>query len=702
MSKIIPITDLRKTQEISTLCHKNDKPIFVTKNGYNDLVIMSNEVYERIEGYNQLENRKTKAKEAFEVAPQDDCMGFIKVAAANFDVEIHSITKNCESIIKVAKEAFFNGAKIIVFPELCITSYTSGDMFYQKTLLEKAERGIQKVCDGTKEIDAFIVVGAPLYKDGKLFNCGIALHKGSILGVVPKSFVPNYNEFYEKRYFSEPIKGNSTITILDKEYPFGTKLLFKNVYCTDEIIGIEICEDVWMGIPPSSYHSLAGATIECNLSASNETLHKDKKRRDLVKNQAWKNNIGYIYSSSSYYESTSDVIYSSHNIIAEPDGIIAESSLFESNITYGEIDLDRIILSKIQNNSVGDTHKEDFEVIPFKCHLDVPSLTRTYKKLPFIDENKYKSTLSVQKTITMQGYALARRLKHIHCSNVVIGLSGGLDSTIALIACVKAFEILGYDSHQIHAITMPCFGTSVRTKQNAIKLADYYKVTLKEINISDSVKQHLNDISHSLDDHSVTFENAQARERTQVLMDYANKVNGIVIGTGDLSEIALGWSTYNGDHMSMYAVNCSLTKTYIREMTRIIAELNPQIKDTLLDILGTPISPELIPPKEGEITQLTEDLVGPYELHDFFLYHFVYQHMSVRKLYYVAKATFKKDYKEETIHKWLNTFIKRFFNNQFKRSCIPDGPKISEVSLSPRGDLRLPSDGSYATFIEDL
>ena len=700
MNKIIPITDLRKTNEISSLCSKEDQPVFVTKNGYSDLVIMSHKVYERLERRVTVESPLLQNK--LEIKEQDECMGFIKVAACNFDVSIHNVKKNVSSITSRVNEAYNEGAKIIVFPELSLTSYTSGDMFYQDSLLKQVETGLLELSNNLKEIDAFVVVGAPLRKDGKLFNCGVAIHKGNILGVVPKMFIPNYGEFYEQRYFEKPLLGNSYIDILDKSYPFGTKLLFKNMHYTDEVIGIEICEDLWMNIAPSCFHSLAGATIECNLSASNETLHKEETRRELVKVQASKNNMGYIYSSCSYSESTTDVIYSSHNIIAEPDGIISESKLFESNITYGEIDLDRIKSERIKHNSLDIYTLKDFLVIPFECRLSTPTLTRKYKKLPFIDEDEESSKKTVLKAIEMQGYALARRMKHISCSHAVLGLSGGLDSTIALFGIVKAFDILGLDRKNIHTITMPCFGTSERTKRNAIKLAKHFGVTLKEINISASVTQHLKDIDHDINDRSVTYENAQARERTQILMDYSNKVNGLVIGTGDLSEIALGWSTYNGDHMSMYSINTSFTKTFIREMTKVLADVHSDIKDVLLDILGTPISPELIPPKEGQISQLTEDLVGPYELHDFFLYHFLYKHMSVKKVFMIAKETFKYDYKVETIKKWLVTFIKRFFNNQFKRSCSPDGPKISEVSLGPRGDLRLPSDGSYLSFLEEL
>ena len=700
MNKIIPITDLRKTNEISSLCSKEDKPVIITKNGYADLVIMSSKVYEKLE--RKVPSEEQIKQDKFQPLEQDNCLGFIKVAACSFDVSINNVKKNINEIIEKSKIAYSNGSKIIVFPELSLTGYTCGDMFYQTTLLNQVEKELEYLLNKTKEIDAFIVVGAPLRKDGKLYNCGVALHKGNILGVVPKMFIPNYSEFYEQRYFEQPIMGNSYISLNGKSYPFGTRLLFKNLHYTDEVIGIEICEDLWMGVAPSTFHSLAGATIECNLSASNETLHKEYIRRDIVKVQSRKIKTGYIYSCASYFESTTDVVYSGHHIIAEPDGIISESELFDSSIIYGEIDLDRIISERVKNNSLEAYDDKKFLIIPFACRLSTPTLTRKYSKLPFVEEDENESIKMVKKAVKMQGYALARRMKHINCKSAVLGLSGGLDSTIALFGIVEAFDILGIDRKNIHTLTMPCFGTSERTKRNAIKLAEYFGVTLKEINIANSVIQHLKDIDHDINDRSVTYENAQARERTQILMDYSNKVNGLVIGTGDLSEIALGWSTYNGDHMSMYSINTTFTKTFIREMTRVLAKIHPQIEDVLLDILGTPISPELIPPKDGQISQLTEDLVGPYELHDFFLYHFIYHHMSVRKIYMIAKETFKYDYKEETIKKWLVTFIKRFFNNQFKRSCSPDGPKISEVSLGPRGDLKLPSDGSYLSFLEEL
>ena len=514
MNKIIPITDLRKTNEISSLCNKEDKPVFITKNGYSDLVIMSSKVYERLEKQTILESNILSKK--IEILKQDECLGFIKVASCNFDVSINNVKKNVESIYSKIEEAYQNGAKIIVFPELSLTGYTCGDMFYQDSLLKQGEEGLDILKNKLSEIDAFVVVGAPLRKDGKLYNCGIALHKNNILGVVPKMFLPNYGEFYEQRYFEQPILGNSYIDLLDNTYPFGTKLLFKNLHCSDEVIGIEICEDLWISLAPSTFHSLAGATIECNLSASNETLHKDDIRRDLIKVHARKINTGYIYASASYFESTSDVIYSGHNIIAEPDGIISESELFKSNITYGEIDLDRIKSERIKNNSLEAFDNKDFTIIPFACHLEIPTITRKYKKLPFIDEDPSKSKEIVLKAIEMQGYALARRLKHMNCQNIVLGLSGGLDSTVALFGMVKAFDILGYDKKNIHTLTMPCFGTSSRTKNNAIKLAEYFGVTLKEINIKDSVIQHLKDIDHDINDRSVTYENAQARERTQI------------------------------------------------------------------------------------------------------------------------------------------------------------------------------------------
>lgn len=699
MPKIIPITDLRNTNEISKACHESNEPIFVTKNGYNDLVVMSDSTYCKINHLEVKDEVIKKSKIEYDV--QDSMLGFIKVAAVNFDCQICDVAHNVKLMKEKIDEAYKKGAKIIVFPELSITSYSCGDMFLQWSLLKNVLKGITELKEYSKNYDCFITFGAPLIKNDNLYNCAVCISNGEILGVIPKNNIPEYNEFYEKRYFYEKMEENSTILINNEEVPFGTKILFQNTRCAHETIVVEICEDLWVNIPSSARASLQGATIACNLSASNETLHKEDYRRKLVEVHANKCKLGYIYCSASYQESTADVIFSGHNIIAEPDGIITESNLFDSSITISELDMDRILMSRVQNTSV-KLQDQNYLVVPFTNHLEVPTITRKYKKLPFIDEDEVKSQYSVEKANLMQAKALQRRLSQIHCKNVVIGISGGLDSTIALLACVKCFDMMGLDRKGIHTITLPSFGTTSRTKDNATIMCEKLGVDFKVVNISKSVTQHLEDIDVSLEDRTTTFENAQARERTQVLMDYSNKINGIVIGTGDLSEIALGWSTYNGDHMSMYNLNSTLSKTFIKEMCYRLTKVFPEIKDQLLDILDTPISPELLPSEKDKISQKTEDIIGPYELHDFFLYHFVYHHLGLQKVFEIAKVTFKDDYDEETIKKWLKTFVRRFFNNQFKRSCCPDGAKISEVGLSPRGDFRMPSDASGSDLSLDI
>lgn len=687
MKRIIQITDLRNTNEISKICHQQDSPIFITKHGYEDMVIMSNEYY--LKKSDNLSAKDNIEKEHIEFENQDDCLGFIKVSSVNINCKINQISHNENEIINSVKMCSNKGAKIIVFPELSLTSYSCGDMFLSSTLLNEVIKSIKRIQEKTKDIDAFFAFGAPLINQNLLYNCAVCMHKGKILGVVPKTFIPNYNEFYEKRYFKDYINDSySSIIIGNELIPFGNNLLFQNTRYKDEIIGIEICEDMWVNIPRSSKLSELGANIICNLSSSNETLFKNQYRKDLIKTNSKRSKVGYIYSSSSFHESTSDLIFSGHNIICEPDDIISESELFEESSIISEIDLTRIVSLKRQENM--QISNIECKIIPFSCQLEIPILTRKYYKFPFISkENRLDYSRKVQ---LMQAYALIKRLETINCKDVVIGISGGLDSTIALLALIKAYDLLNYPRNKIHAITMPCFGTSSRTKSNAEILCEKLKVDLTTIDIKASVSQHLKDLNVSLDDRSVTYENAQARERTQVLMDYANKINGLVIGTGDLSEIALGWSTYNGDHMSMYNLNCSLPKTLIKEMCFQLSSDYPEIKDILLDILDTPVSPELLPAENDQISQLTEDAVGPYELHDFFLYHYIFHHLEIEKVYLIAKYTFKDIYSKEAIKKWLTRFVKRFFNNQFKRSCCPDGPKITEVSLSPRGDFRMPSD----------
>lgn len=698
MTRIIPITELRNTNEISKEAHRINEPIFVTKNGFADLAIMSIDVYNSM---NKLTKPTFVEKSKFKIGQQDVNYGFINVATCNFKGKISGVKSNYEQMIKLIDEASNNQSKIILFPELCLCSYTLGDIILNDDLLDTVNEYIIKLKNYTKGNDSLIIFGAPLKNGNKLFNCAVVMCNGEILGVVPKSNIPDYNEFYEKRYFEKAPIENGKIRIDGNLYPFGVHLLFRNSRYINEIVAIEICEDFWMNIAPSTYHSEAGARIICNLSASNETLRKDEYRRSLITTTANKEKVAYLYCSSSANESTADVIMSGKMAIADPSGIIAENDLFTEGILYSTIDLDYIDSERIRttsSNYVFDHSK--YQTIFFESNVSFTKINRYYNQLPFIDEDKNKSRLTCLKANYMQARSIARRLEHIGIKDVVIGISGGLDSTIALLACIKAMDILSLDYKHIHAITMPCFGTTNRTKSNATILCERLGVSVKEIDIKQSVSVHLHDIGHEIA-NDITFENAQARERTQILMDYCNSVNGIVIGTGDLSEIALGWSTYNGDHMSMYAVNNTLPKTFLKEMAFYLANEKcfESVKDIILDILDTPISPELIEVKEDEISQKTEDIIGPYELHDFFLFHFIHEHLNLKKIYLIAIKSFENKYSKETIKKWLKVFIKRFFNSQFKRSCTPDGSKISEVSLSPRGDFRMPSDTSYETFI---
>lgn len=694
MKKIIPITDLRKTNDISELCHQSSSPIHITKNGYSDLVIMSEKVYAQKVEKNGVDEPNVDIEDFEE---KDDPEGYIKVSAVSLHGKIGQVDENAEEIIHQVRDAFFAGSKIIVFPELSLTSYTCGDLFQSDTLLKKTENAIAHIGKKTEDIDAFYAFGAPMIYENKLYNCAICMHKGKILGVVAKTYIPEYNEFYEKRYFHGFDGETSSIRINGKNYPFGNNLLFINKRYPSEAIGVEICEDLWVNQPRASVLSDLGATIICNLSASNETLYKDAIRKNLVEVTSMRSIVGYIYCSSSASESGTDALFSGHSIICEPDGLLIESELFSEKTITSEIDVDRILIAR----RVGGYQKgrESKKVVPFECVLTTPVLTRKYDRFPFFDTEKPLFSKANQ----MQACALIHRLNRIRCTDAVIGVSGGLDSTVALLACVRAFDEMKLSRKHIHAITMPCFGTTKRTKDNATKMCEKLGVSLISIDIRDAVMQHFKDLHIDPNERGVAYENAQARERTQILMDYANQIGGIVVGTGDLSEIALGWSTYNGDHMSMYNVNCSLSKTMIRQMVKEAAETYPEIADDLLDIWSTPVSPELLPPdQKGEIAQITEDVIGPYDLNDFFLYHFVYHHLSVKKVYHLASIVFANDYSKETIKKWLSRFLTRFFTHQFKRSCSPDGPKISEVSLSPRSDLRLPSDISAEEFLREL
>lgn len=629
--------------------------------------------------------------------------GFVKIAAATPDLRVADCAYNASEIIKQAKQAAAKGAHLIVFPELCLTGYTCGDLFLQQTLLDGALAALETVCRETAGLNAAVVVGLPFMQQGKLFNVAAVLCGGKIEGIVPKQFIPNYSEFYEQRHFTSgagvPFQ---TISLLGQDTLFagGEPLVFQCEDMPEFTLGVEICEDLWVANPPSTRLAQAGATVIVNLSASDEIIGKASYRRDLVRQQSARLLCAYLYADAGFGESTQDLVFAGHDLIAENGALLAESRLFDRGVIYADIDVQRLIHERRRMNTFITEQNPMVAALP--VHPGANALAdRTFPRTPFVPASKALRDERCEEILTLQATGLATRLRHTHARTAVVGLSGGLDSTLALIVLVHAFDMLGLDRKGILAVTMPCFGTTARTKGNAEKLADAYGVTLQTVDIKAAVDQHFSDIGQSKDDLSVTFENGQARMRTLVLMNLANKNGGMVVGTGDLSELALGWATYNGDHMSMYGVNASIPKTLVRylvayEADRAIGELS----DVLYDVLDTPVSPELLPPKDGEISQKTEDLVGPYELHDFFLYYMLRFGYPPRKIYRIARKTFAGAYDDATIKKWLVTFIRRFFTQQFKRSCLPDGPKVGTVTLSPRGDWRMPSDACAALWLE--
>ena len=634
------------------------------------------------------------------------CSQFIRVAAACPVTNVADIEFNVKNINECIDKAVETGSKMVVFPELCITSYTCGDLFLQQLLITSALEGVKTVCDYSTDKDILIAVGAPMVWTTALYNCAFIIYKGEILGIVPKSYIPNYTEFYEKRWFSEGIGiCNEQVSLyFQKNIPFGTDLIFT---AGNIKFGFEICEDIWVTIPPSSYLSLQGANIISNLSASNEVVSKADYRRDLVANQSARCMASYLYCSSGVYESSTDLVFSGHMLIAENGSIIKENKRFarDNEIITSIIDVDKLNMERLKNISFRDNLKlclfEAREIAFQFDSLDYGEFDRFIDKHPFVPSNEAQRELRCREIFSIQTAAFAKRVTHTGLKKAVVGISGGLDSTLALLVIVKTFDMLKIPRENIITVTMPGFGTTDRTYNNAVSLCRHLKTEFREINIVDACLLHFKDIGHSVDKHDVTYENVQARERTQILMDIANKEGGLLVGTGDLSELALGWATYNGDHMSMYGVNCSIPKTLVRYLVKYVAqrEVEQEISDILIDILDTPVSPELLPKdEEGKIAQKTEDIVGPYELHDFFLYHFIKQGASRDKIFFMACQAFKNDYDKETIEKWLDKFIKRFFTQQFKRSAIPDGPKVGTISLSPRGDWRMPSDASYNLF----
>lgn len=634
--------------------------------------------------------------------------GFVRVGAVVPKLKVADAEINCNEIIKQIEVASNNKVQIVVFPELCITGYTCQDLFEQDILLEKSEKSLNKILEYTKNLDIVCIIGMPIKSENQLFNTAVVIQKGRILGIVPKTFIPNYSEFYEKRWFASSKNANKKeIEILGQKVPFGIDLLFKDKTNNEICFGIEICEDIWAVEPPSNKLALLGANVIFNLSASNEVIGKKEYRRELVKMQSAKTISGYVYCSSGVNESTSDLVFSGESMIFENGSCLANNERFdfESNMIFTEIDTKRLSNDRRKNTSfMGNPVDLEYREIKINIPDDIENLTRKYSKTPFVPEDKKKISEICEEILNIQSYGLAKRLLHTNINKTVIGISGGLDSTLAFLVIIKAYEILNIPKENIIAITMPGFGTTTRTHNNSMKLINEYGATFREINITKSSLQHFKDIGHDKNIKDVTYENAQARERTKILMDIANKENGLVVGTGDLSELALGWCTYNGDHMSMYAVNASIPKTLVKYIIKWVADNSKEeCKNIINDILDTPISPELLPPDEkGNIEQKTEEKVGPYILHDFFLYHFLRYGAEPKKIYTLACKTFKQDFKEEEIKHWLQAFIKRFFTQQFKRNCMPDGPKVGTISLSPRGDLRMPSDASYNNWLNNF
>lgn len=631
--------------------------------------------------------------------------GYIKVAAITPDVKVADTKYNTEQICDKIRECSANGAKILVFPELCITGYSCGDLFLQETLLQGARKGLKKIAKATKGLDAVVFAGLPISYKGKLYNAAAAISNGEILGIVPKTFLPNYNEFYEARHFAKGMGETVLLDIGEDCVPMGANLLFVCDTMKELVIGAEICEDLWAPNPPSIRHALAGATVIVNLSASDEAVGKDAYRRSLVLGQSARLLCGYVYTGAGNGESTQDVVFSGHNIIAENGTLLAESKRFRNEVIYTEIDLKKLTEERRRNTTFEpENYAQDYEEVEFSLEIEKTKLTRPVDAAPFVPDRTEDRDERCEEILTIQAMGLLGRLKHTKCRCAVVGISGGLDSSLALLVTVRAFDLLGLKRDGIMAVTMPGFGTTDRTYRNAVSMIRSLGVTFLEAPIQEAVSVHFKDIGFDASIHDVTYENAQARERTQILMDIANKEGGMVIGTGDMSELALGWATYNGDHMSMYGVNASVPKTLVRHLVRYYAkgcEEGP-LKEALLDVLDTPVSPELLPPEDGKIAQKTEDLVGPYELHDFFLYYMLRFGFSPKKIYRLAKRAFSDAYEDETIMKWLKNYYRRFFSQQFKRSCLPDGPKVGTIAVSPRGDLRMPSDACARIWLEEL
>jgi len=632
--------------------------------------------------------------------------GFVKAAALAPKIKVADTEYNAQEIIRLMQKAWQNGARIVVFPELCITGYTCGDLFLQELLLKGAQTALKRIVDASAGMDGLFFVGLPMEVQGKLYNVAAAFSDGELIGLVPKTHIPNYSEFYEARHFTKaPAEYTFVEWQQEEPVPFGTNLLFTCADMPHLVVAAEICEDVWAANPPSIRHAMQGATVIVNLSASDEITGKDTYRRELVKSQSGRLVCGYIYASAGEGESSTDLVFGGHHLICENGTLLKESRRFLNESVYGDIDVERLIGER-RRISTYEIQEDTFSYLTVEYSMssaDVPP-ERFIDKAPFVPSRKEEREKRCEEIFTIQAMGLKKRMEHTDCRSVVIGISGGLDSTLALLVATKAADYLGLDRNCITAVTMPCFGTTDRTYKNACELTRRLGAQLREVDIREAVMTHFQDIGHDSSVHNITYENSQARERTQVLMDVANQTRGMVIGTGDMSELALGWATYNGDHMSMYGVNASVPKTLVRHLVRYYADTcgDEKLAEILLDILDTPVSPELLPPENGAISQKTEDLVGPYELHDFYLYYMLRFGFAPDKIYYLAKLAFAGEYNDETVLKWLKVFYSRFFAQQFKRSCLPDGPKVGTVAVSPRGDLRMPSDACARLWLECL
>ncbi len=630
--------------------------------------------------------------------------GFITVATATPQVAVADCEANAQAILACINEMAAAHAKVMVLPELCITGYTCSDLFWQTKLLDEAEAALSVIAEGSRQVDALIAVGMPLRVAGKLLNVAAILCRGKVLGFVPKVNLPAYNEFYETRHFTSGSADMGTVQFGGEEIPVGTNLLFSCENVVDLCVAAEICEDLWVPNPPSVQHALAGASVICNLSASDEMVGKGSYRRDLVAGQSARLVCAYLYATAGEGESTTDLVFGGQNLIAENGTVLAESATFENETNVATIDVQRLVSERRRMSTFPAAESKEYREISFALAEEETKLARFFDADPFVPSNADQLSDRCEEILNIQALGLKKRLAHTHAKSAVVGISGGLDSTLALLVTARAFDMLGLPRKGIVAVTMPGFGTTDRTYNNAVAMIKSLGATFKEVPIAKAVMQHFADIDHDASIHDVTYENSQARERTQILMDIANQANGFVIGTGDLSELALGWATYNGDHMSMYAVNASVPKTLVRHLVRHYADTSADevLAGVLYDVLDTPVSPELLPPEDGAISQKTEDLVGPYELHDFFLYQMLRMCFPPAKIYRVAKEAFAGRYSNETILKWLRTFYWRFFSQQFKRSCLPDGPKVGSVAVSPRGDLRMPSDACVSAWIKEV